>query len=310
MCRWQVRLCDPSLTSAILESLSDESIMIKHCANLRLPDFTLCIGFTSARTVTLTNTSDVPLSFHAHVPDDGSGPSVCFDQLATTVHSSYEDSPVHDEEEQPGPGNHHHHHCRLLIRLTCTTWFTWTYGNATHTHTHLTALCPGLPGWAGTRKGKPIWILLKQETVSGSGISWAVCKSAPRSRQPRHDSTPPLSFFTGYALPAAQPTASKHCRHWECKTQYNKFVFSCLLTLTKYADSVALLAVAGRTPLLQQSIEVCCLSGPQHLQQWVCCCGPMLGQTHGWTPYRFIDPDLHSMRALPKKTQFTDNVSE
>jgi len=25
----------------------------------------------------------------------------------------------------------------------------------THTHTHLTALCPGLPGWAGTRKVKP-----------------------------------------------------------------------------------------------------------------------------------------------------------
>ena len=51
------------------------------------------------------------------------------------------------------------------------------------THTHRMALCPGLPGWAGTRKVKPIWILLKQETVSGSGISWAVCKSAPRSRQ-------------------------------------------------------------------------------------------------------------------------------
>ena len=27
-----------------------------------------------------------------------------------------------------------------------------------------------------------IWTLLKQETVSGSDISWAVCKSAPRSR--------------------------------------------------------------------------------------------------------------------------------
>jgi len=38
--------------------------------------------------------------------------------------------------------------------------------------TRLTALCPGLPGWAGTRNVKPIWILLKQETVSGSGISW------------------------------------------------------------------------------------------------------------------------------------------
>jgi len=34
------------------------------------------------------------------------------------------------------------------------------------------------------QKGKtPIWILLKQEMVSGSGISWAICKSAPRSRQ-------------------------------------------------------------------------------------------------------------------------------
>ena len=33
------------------------------------------------------------------------------------------------------------------------------------------------------KKAKPSWILLKQETVSGCGISWAVCKSAPRSRQ-------------------------------------------------------------------------------------------------------------------------------
>ena len=53
----------------------------------------------------------------------------------------------------------------------------------THTHTRLMALFPGVPGWASTRKVKPIWILLEQETVSGSGISWAICKSAPRSRQ-------------------------------------------------------------------------------------------------------------------------------
>jgi len=44
--------------------------------------------------------------------------------------------------------------------------------NNTHTHTRLMAIFPGLPGWAGTRKVKPIWILLKQETMSGSGISW------------------------------------------------------------------------------------------------------------------------------------------
>ena len=52
-----------------------------------------------------------------------------------------------------------------------------------HTHTRLTALCPGLPGSAGTRKVKPVWILLKQERMSGSGISWAICNSAPCSRQ-------------------------------------------------------------------------------------------------------------------------------
>ena len=60
------------------------------------------------------------------------------------------------------------------------------------THTRLTARCPGLPGWASTRKVKPPWILLKQETVSGNGISWAICKSAPHFRQ-----HPTTQFFTG-----------------------------------------------------------------------------------------------------------------
>jgi len=69
-----------------------------------------------------------------------------------------------------------------------------------HTHTRLTALCPGLPGWAGTRKVQAIWILLKQETVSGSGISWAICKSAPRCRQITMPAPHHSSFFTGHML--------------------------------------------------------------------------------------------------------------
>ena len=57
------------------------------------------------------------------------------------------------------------------------------------------------------QKGKPIWILLKQETVSGSGISWAICKSAPRSRQittpvPHH------SVFTG-RMPFLPPSQQR-----------------------------------------------------------------------------------------------------
>ena len=83
-------------------------------------------------------------------------------------------------------------------------------GTHTHTHTRLTALFPGLPGCAGTRKVKPIWILLKQETVSGSGISWAICKSAPRSRQITTPAPHHSVFYRPDVLPAAQPTASKH----------------------------------------------------------------------------------------------------
>jgi len=86
----------------------------------------------------------------------------------------------------------------------------------TQTHTRLTALCPGLPGWASTRKLKPIWILLKQETVSGSGISWAICKSVSRSRQITTPTPHHSVFYRPDALPAAQPTASKHWRPKHC----------------------------------------------------------------------------------------------
>ena len=55
---------------------------------------------------------------------------------------------------------------------------------------------------------------LDQEIVSGSGISWAICKSASRPRQismlaPHHS-----VFYRSYALPATQPTVSKHWRQY------------------------------------------------------------------------------------------------
>ena len=68
------------------------------------------------------------------------------------------------------------------------------------THTRLTALFPGLPRWAGTRKVNPIWILLKQETVSGSGISWAICKSAPSQH--------PTTVFLQAGCTSCRPTNS------------------------------------------------------------------------------------------------------
>ena len=93
----------------------------------------------------------------------------------------------------------------------------------THTHTRLTALSQRLPRWAGTRKVKPIWILLKQETVSGCGNSWAMCKSAPGSRQITMPAPHHSVFYRPDALPAAQPTVSKHWRHIICADHLNQY---------------------------------------------------------------------------------------
>jgi len=57
-----------------------------------------------------------------------------------------------------------------------------------------------------------IWILLEQETVSGSGISWAICKSAPRPRQITTPAPHHSVLYRPDALSATQPTASKHWR--------------------------------------------------------------------------------------------------
>jgi len=75
------------------------------------------------------------------------------------------------------------------------------------------------------QKGKPIWILLKQETVSGSGISWAICKSAPRSKQTpcQHPTT---QFFTGripFLLPNQQRQSTVNTlKQWYFTAMPNK----------------------------------------------------------------------------------------
>ena len=63
--------------------------------------------------------------------------------------------------------------------------------------------------------------------MSGSGISWAICKSAPRSRQITTPAPHRSVFYRPDALPAAQPTSSKY---WRQKLQ---------LTCSKVVDSDA-----------------------------------------------------------------------
>jgi len=105
-----------------------------------------------------------------------------------------------------------------------------------HTHTRLTALFPGLHGWAGTRKAIPIWILLKQETVSGSGISWAICKSARSSRQITMPAPHHAGFYRPDALPATQPTASKHWRHRKSIRPVEKMSDGVLVWLSAWSE--------------------------------------------------------------------------
>ena len=112
----------------------------------------------------------------------------------------------------------HRFHGPVGFPLKCRFWWNGNclHGNRQTEHIRLMALCPWLPRWASTRKVKPIWILLKQETASVGGISWAICKPAPRSRQITTSAPHHSVFYRLGALPAAQPTASKHWRqNWQ-----------------------------------------------------------------------------------------------
>ena len=86
------------------------------------------------------------------------------------------------------------------------------------THTH-----PFNGPFSGTtqvgryQKGNTNLDLLKQETVSGSGISWAICKSAPRSRQITTPA-PHYSVFLQAGCPSCRPTNS--VKALKAKTQW------------------------------------------------------------------------------------------
>ena len=86
-------------------------------------------------------------------------------------------------------------------------------------------LCLGLLRWA-VPEGKTNLDLVEQEIVSGNGISWAICKSASHpimiTMPASHHSVfyrPDAHFYGPDALPAAQPTTSKHwwSKHWKRK---------------------------------------------------------------------------------------------
>ena len=91
----------------------------------------------------------------------------------------------------------------------------------THTHTHLfNGTLSGTSRVSWYQKGKTNLDLLEQKTVRGSGNSWVVWKSAPRSWQITMPAPHHLVFYRPDALPAAhqqrQRTEGTAVSSWTC----------------------------------------------------------------------------------------------
>jgi len=81
--------------------------------------------------------------------------------------------------------------------------------------------------------------------VSGSGICWTIYKSAPHHRQTTMPTSHHSVFYRPDALPAAQPTASKHWRHKLSCLIFNRSVQSNLASFHIAARQQVLISAAG-----------------------------------------------------------------
>jgi len=77
----------------------------------------------------------------------------------------------------------------------------------THTHTRLMALFPGLPGWASTRKAKPIWTFTEARDSEWQWHQLGHMQVCTLLQTDNHASTPPLSFLQD-GCPSCRPTNS------------------------------------------------------------------------------------------------------
>jgi len=77
---------------------------------------------------------------------------------------------------------------------------------------HLMAFFLGQARVSWHQKGKPFWIFMKQEMMGWLAIASAGPYANNLHLTPNHASTSLLSFYRLDALPAIQPTVSKHWR--------------------------------------------------------------------------------------------------
>ena len=177
------------------------------------------------------------------------------------------------------------HACHLTATLQVNPTLVMCATIHTHRHTCLTALCPGLPGWAGTRKVKPIWISLKQETVSGSGISWAVCKYAPHCRQIPADSQHPTTQFFTDRMPFLLPNKQHQSAEGLCvQLSPSDISADCWITLVTFTSQTPFLIT--KSTLFNQSPQL-----PVHMQ-WILCENMLLSHITHWAVWYVLCSQL------------------
>jgi len=119
--------------------------------------------------------------------------------------------------------------------------------------------------------------------VSGSGISWAICKSAPCSRQITIPAPHHSVFYRPDALPAAQPTVSKH---WRQQKQ--------VANIHKYSSR----HVTNRKQVCVQLLRMLTTWHCPHLSAAVCHAAKFAAMAHAGTDRR-TDPAVHTRWAVP-----------
>ena len=163
-----------------------------------------------------------------------------------------------------------------------------------HTHTHtqsfygFSGLCPGLPGWAGTRKlkpeGKTNLDLLEQEIVSGSGICWAICNTY--SLRPPARSPPAGDTWWVHLIP--------HSTHPQCSSLHGTVKAGSLSEIEKRALTVEKYVVI----LLLKHLD-------QREGSWFCC-------RHVATVVRgfcLFATHFHELTALADSVPSVDNLN-
>jgi len=100
------------------------------------------------------------------------------------------------------------HNSRILVAASV---YRHTHTH-THTHTRLTALCPGPPGWAGTRKVKAILHFTEARDGEWQWHQLGHMQVCTSLRTDNHASSHHSVIYRPDVLPTSQPTASKHWR--------------------------------------------------------------------------------------------------